>query len=216
VQLYGRFADAWRVTDRTSLFDYRPGTSTATFTLAGWPRENPQSCAIPNQPSAKPATVAVAQRACAGIVDTNMKPDCVFDVSVTGHTGFARTYLLTQQLQPGATKTTVKVDRDGNRDGGKDGNRDGGKDHAKRVRFTALVAPQASRGGSAPAGAVQFILDGRNVGDPISLDAKGEAMYSTSGLRAGQHLIAANYTPAGWGSLLLASGSPAVRFNVGR
>src|SRR5215475_2584207 len=219
LQLYGRFADAWRVTDRTSLFDYGPGTSTATFTLAGWPRENPESCAIPRQPSAKPVSVTVAQRACQGIVDTNMKADCVFDVSVTGHTGFARTYLLTQQLQPGTTKTTEKVDRDGDGDGDKGGDRDGnkdGRDHGERVKFTAIVAQKASRGGSAPAGSVQFILDGRKAGDPISLDAKGEARSSASSLRVGQHLIAADYTPAGWGTVLLASSSPAVRFKVRR
>ena len=57
LDLYGKFADAWRVTDATSLFDYGPGQSTATFNVpAGWPRENPQNdpqkCAIPNQPSA--------------------------------------------------------------------------------------------------------------------------------------------------------------------
>lgn len=41
VTLYVKFADAWRVTDKTSLFDYTPGTSTATFTnkkLAGGKR----------------------------------------------------------------------------------------------------------------------------------------------------------------------------------
>jgi hypothetical protein len=207
VQLYNTFADAWRVTDHTSLFDYAPGTSTATFTLPGWPKENPQSCVIPGQPSAKPVTVAVAQRACSGVVDKNMHDDCVFDVSVTGHTGFARTYFLTQLLQPGATKTTVKVDRDGGGDGGRDFS-----DHGERVRFTAIVAPKASRRGSAPGGTVQFTLDGRNIGDPILLDAKGEALLTTSILRGGQHLVAANYIPSGWGSLLLASSSPAVRF----
>ena len=31
VDLYQTFADAWRVTNSTSLFDYAPGTSTSTF-----------------------------------------------------------------------------------------------------------------------------------------------------------------------------------------
>jgi hypothetical protein len=31
-ELYGTFANAWRVTQATSLFDYGPGRSTATFT----------------------------------------------------------------------------------------------------------------------------------------------------------------------------------------
>src|SRR5262249_34384161 len=101
VDLYGKFADAWRVTDATSLFDYAPGTSTATFTRRDWPGENPQSCAIEGEPSAgPPVDVGVAQKQCSAITDNNMKADCVFDVSVTGHTAFAQTYQLTQQLQP--------------------------------------------------------------------------------------------------------------------
>src|SRR5213078_1076760 len=32
LDLYTRFADAWRVTDKTSLFDYKQGTSTDTVT----------------------------------------------------------------------------------------------------------------------------------------------------------------------------------------
>ena len=40
VALYETFADAWRVTDQTSLFVYAPGTSTKTFTDRDWPSEN--------------------------------------------------------------------------------------------------------------------------------------------------------------------------------
>ncbi len=35
--VYGRFADAWRVTDSTTLFDYDGGKSTATYTQKGYP-----------------------------------------------------------------------------------------------------------------------------------------------------------------------------------
>ena len=41
VALYQTFADAWRVTDQTSLFVYAPGTSTKTFTDRDWPAEKP-------------------------------------------------------------------------------------------------------------------------------------------------------------------------------
>jgi hypothetical protein len=37
--LYRTFADAWRVSDRDSLFDYAPGTSTETFTRRDWPKQ---------------------------------------------------------------------------------------------------------------------------------------------------------------------------------
>jgi Bacterial Ig-like domain (group 3) len=195
VDLYGKFADAWRVTDATSLFDYAPGTSTATFTDRGWPRENPQSCAIPGQPSAQPVDVGVAQKQCSAIVDNNMKADCVFDVSVTGFTGFAQTYLLTQQRQPGATETAVKDDRDVTT-------------YEENATFTATVAQTTPKGGGAPTGTAQFILDGGKVGNPVTLDSNGRALWSTSGLQVGQHQIVAEYIPTGWGSLFMASTSP--------
>jgi hypothetical protein len=194
VDLYQKFADAWRVTDATSLFDYAPGTSTATFTLGGWPRENPESCAIREQPSARPVHVSVAERHCRAVLDKNMKADCVFDVSVTGHTAFAQTYLLTQQLDPLATKTTVKDDKDPTK-------------YGESVTFTATVAQKESRGGGAPAGTVQFILDGGNAGNPVTLDSNGRASWSTSSLKVGQHQIVAKYTSTGWGGLFTASSS---------
>src|ERR1700686_306541 len=39
VMLYKTFADSWRITDKTSLFVYPPGTSTKTFTDPDWPAE---------------------------------------------------------------------------------------------------------------------------------------------------------------------------------
>ncbi|MDD5036034.1 MAG: Ig-like domain-containing protein [Methylococcaceae bacterium] len=191
--LYGTFADAWRVTDATSLFDYAAGTSTATFTLAGWPKENPTSCVIPEAPVAKPVDVRTAERHCRAIANKNGKDDCVFDVMVTGNPGFAQTYLLTQQLQPGATETLVQDDKDPTRLG-------------ESVTFTATVALTVPTGGSAPTGMVQFMLDGGKVGNPIMLDPNGRAMWSTSNLQIGKHQIAANYIP-NRGSVL-ASSSP--------
>jgi Bacterial Ig-like domain (group 3) len=201
VELYEKFADAWRVRKAKSLFDYAPGTSTATFTLKEWPRENPTSCALPGQPSAQPVDVSVAQQHCSAIVDKNMAADCVFDVSVTGHTGFAQTYQLTQQLQPGATQTAVTADKDSTLLG-------------ESVKFTATVAQRVPRRGGAPAGTVQFILDGGNAGNPIALDSNGRALWTTSSLKLGQHKIMANYIPAGWGSLFTASSSPEVSHTV--
>src|SRR5262249_31125573 len=84
--LYATFGNAWRVTDATSLFDYAPGTSTATFTVADWPRFNPTSCLIQGQPTAMPADPQVAAQACSGITDPAQKANCIFDVTLTGHT----------------------------------------------------------------------------------------------------------------------------------
>jgi hypothetical protein len=98
--LYEKFADAWRVTDATSLFDYEPGTNTATFTRDEWPRNHPQSCAIEGQTSAPSATEDVAQQACANVVDATRKADCVFDVMVTGNAGFGKSYEVMQRFTP--------------------------------------------------------------------------------------------------------------------
>lgn len=98
--LYEKFADAWRVTDQTSLFDYEPGTNTATFTRDEWPRNHPQSCAIEGQTSAPSATEEVAQQACANVVDGTKRADCVFDVMVTGNAGFGKSYEVMQRFNP--------------------------------------------------------------------------------------------------------------------
>lgn len=98
--LYEKFADSWRVTDETSLFDYEQGTNTATFTRKEWPRNHPESCAIEGQKSAEPATEEVAQQACAHVVDATRKADCVFDVMVTGNAGFGKSYEIAQGFSP--------------------------------------------------------------------------------------------------------------------
>ncbi|MES1242773.1 MAG: hypothetical protein ABUT39_14245 [Acidobacteriota bacterium] len=105
-QLYEKFADAWRVTDATSLFDYAPGTNTATFTLDEWPRllwDLESSCALAGQTSVMPATPEVAAEACKGVTDAAKRANCVFDVTVTGHTGFGQSYEAMQNIKPHGT-----------------------------------------------------------------------------------------------------------------
>jgi len=100
VALYEAFADAWRVTGETTLFDYAPGTSTATFTFPSWPLESPESCEIPKEILTQPLDdPEIAAMVCAPIVDEVQRANCVFDVTVTGDVVFADTYLLTQQLE---------------------------------------------------------------------------------------------------------------------
>jgi hypothetical protein len=101
--LYGKFAEAWRVTDTTSLFDYAPGTNTATFTRKEWPRFEPKSCAIDGQRPAQPAKPEVAAKVCSAITNKELKADCIFDVGVTGEIGFARTYMTMQEFRPHGT-----------------------------------------------------------------------------------------------------------------
>jgi len=98
--LYQQFADAWRVTARTSLFDYRRGTSTANFTNRSWPTQS-GSCLIPRSPTppARPLDRREAERACSALPNPQRRADCAFDVAVTGERGFARTYLISEEIR---------------------------------------------------------------------------------------------------------------------
>src|SRR5262245_57794427 len=53
VVLNQKFADAWRVTKTTSLFDYLLGTTTANFTDTNYPPESGQPCKT-TLPTARP------------------------------------------------------------------------------------------------------------------------------------------------------------------
>lgn len=96
VGLNQRFADAWRVTDANSLFDYGSGTSTNTFTNRSWPPERPP-CEVPGTTPAEPIAENLAKAACQA-VRGGENANCVYDVMVTGNPGFAATYVLSQSL----------------------------------------------------------------------------------------------------------------------
>jgi hypothetical protein len=179
--LYKRFADAWRVSDRDSLFDYARGTSTETFTMRDWPKQNPP-CVVPNEKPVEPASEAVAEAACRRVKDENRRVDCVFDVRVTGNVGFAKTYLDTQRNLAFSTTTSVTDDADPSQVG-------------EWVTFTAFVAPYSSAATGVPSGTVQFAVDGSNAGEPVTVDAKGRARLETSRLKVGTHRVGASYVP---------------------
>jgi hypothetical protein len=103
--LYRRFADAWRVTDATSLFDYAPGTSTRTHTLAAWPGEAPRSCTVPptagfpDRPPVKAMPLDQAKAHCRAVVADALRANCEQDVMITGDAGFAKTYVAAEKIQ---------------------------------------------------------------------------------------------------------------------
>lgn len=177
--LYKQFADAWRVTNKTTLFDYNRGTSTATFTNRDWPLENPP-CVLPNVRPVEPGSLQLAQEACRVVEDKDRHADCIFDVQVTGNKGFAETYHATQKILAGATSTTLSDDADPSQPG-------------EWVTFTAQVEPVTGKG--TPAGTIQFHLDGSKNGEPVKLDATGRAAWETSHLRLGTHQVQATYIP---------------------
>lgn len=104
--LYEKFADAWRVSDAISLFEYEPGLSTGAFTVDTWPMESPGSCSAPQQPGGPqgsapltPLAQAEAEKVCSAITDPARKANCVQDVMATGERGFAETYRLTERIE---------------------------------------------------------------------------------------------------------------------
>jgi hypothetical protein len=105
VELYERFAKAWRVTDKTSLFDYAPGTSTETFTMRSWPPQT-GACAIPGTVPVEGATEEVAKEFCK--VVPGDPANCIFDVKVTGLTNIANTYVAGRSVQPVPETTQPK------------------------------------------------------------------------------------------------------------
>jgi hypothetical protein len=201
LDLYKKFADGWRVTNKTSLFDYAPGTSTETFTMTNWPLENPP-CVIPETKPVEPVSLDVAEEACREIVDTNMHADCLFDVTVTGTIGFAKIYGFSQQISAGATTTTLSDE-------------DNPSQLGEWVTFTAIVAPSNPKAAGAPAGTVQFVVDGAPTGDPIRLDTRGRASFETPRLKLGQHRLVANFAPRE-GTPFLASAGPETIHTVRR
>ncbi|MGZ8306600.1 MAG: S8 family serine peptidase [Allosphingosinicella sp.] len=98
--LYGKFGEAWRVTNATSLFDYAPGTTTATFTDRSWPREQ-GACTLPAspQPPAQPIDRDAAAALCAILEDRRLRGDCTFDVAITGERGFVEIYRRTHTFR---------------------------------------------------------------------------------------------------------------------
>ncbi|HET9765747.1 MAG TPA: Ig-like domain repeat protein [Thermoanaerobaculia bacterium] len=193
VDLYQKFGQAWRVTDSTSLFDYAPGTSTDTFTLETWPMESPP-CVLPQTTPVKPLSLAAAERACRRIADRNTRANCVFDVRVTGEPGFAKTYLAGAGVLSGSTTTTVRDDREATK-------------YGEPVTFIATVARRTPRLTGSPTGAVQFTVDGQKTGEPVRLDARGRAVWTTTSLKPGTHKVAAIYIPTSK-SVFLPSNSP--------
>jgi hypothetical protein len=181
IDLYKTFADRWRVTAATSLFDYAPGTSTATFTLDSWPPENPP-CVAPGSPPATSLNEETAQNLCRAVIDKFRNANCLFDVMATGEPAFANAYLTSDRIEAASTQTSL----DSNKNSSKSGD---------VVTFTASVAPIASSVTSVPRGAVQFLLDGSDIGTPVQLDAEGTAQLQTSVLGVGDHRVAARYLP---------------------
>ncbi len=94
-KLYPKFADSWRITDKSSLFTYDKGKNTGTYTIHKFPEK-------PGDPKKLPG-YAAAELYCKnyGITDTTILANCALDVAITGRPEFARTASNTQTFVAG-------------------------------------------------------------------------------------------------------------------
>lgn len=109
--LYPTFVDSWRVNSATSLFDYGPGTTTATYTDTTFPDAPALASAL------LPAEYAAAEAICrdAGVYDPMTLDACILDVALTGQAIFAFEAAATQAIggtllnvaTPGGTATLL-------------------------------------------------------------------------------------------------------------
>lgn len=102
-EMYGYFAESWRIDQSESLFDYLPGESTDTFTMRGFPSTPAYVATLP------PAVRAAAAITCAGVGATNpaLFEACVLDVGTTGETNFAGAAGAVEQQTTGVGQTVA-------------------------------------------------------------------------------------------------------------
>ncbi|MGE5828633.1 MAG: VWD domain-containing protein [Micromonosporaceae bacterium] len=101
--LYPKYADSWRVTQATSLFDYESGQSTATLTDRSMPERPIAAKDLPNRATAE----AICRQA--GVTERAPLEGCILDVGLTGDIGFAAVAELTQRSLVAAGATTLTV-----------------------------------------------------------------------------------------------------------
>ena len=180
-----KFADSWRVTDRSSLFDYAPGQSTDDFTLRGWPKDTPP-CEVPEMKPVEPLDPRIAQELCRPLLDKRRRENCEFDVVATGDRGFAETYLRTERMERNGTTITIAPDPKGVAN-------DRGMGFVATVRKRVAVARVALR--QTVAGSVVFYVNGKPAGEPVPLDRSGRARFPAPGFDPNQYRIRAEFKP---------------------
>jgi FtsP/CotA-like multicopper oxidase with cupredoxin domain len=200
IALYKTFADAWRLTDATSLFEYLPGRSTATFTDRDWPPQEPPCTTLkrgfpkPVNPILQNIPIARAKQICKEVKLDDLHAACVFDVATTGDETFAKAYLIAQELRLCGSAVQIIGDKPQTRPG-------------QALVVTATVLPRIA-GRPMPQGSVTLIIDGVAGKQPVKLDRYGRARFTVARLKTGTHKIRAVYTPSGGNNTYHSSSSP--------
>lgn len=120
---------------------YARGTSTETFTDKDWPAETPPSILkprfqIPGLPPPVNIPVPEAEEICKEVTIGYLHVNCVFDVATTGDKGFAKAYLLQQDLRLHGSAVQISGDKEVTRSG-------------EALVVTALVLPMTPAGAHA-------------------------------------------------------------------
>jgi hypothetical protein len=101
IVLNQKFADVWRVKAASSLFDYEPGASTATYTDADWPAPPGGQCSTSKAPAIgtpgrfKPMPPRLAKRVCAKVENPVARRECMYDAMALGDEGIGEAYART-------------------------------------------------------------------------------------------------------------------------
>ncbi|NEQ47522.1 MAG: hypothetical protein F6K00_29860 [Leptolyngbya sp. SIOISBB] len=107
-QLYGEYANSWRITQADSLFDYAPGTDTTTFTDLSFPENIITLDTLDPEVRAEAEAIARA----AGITDPDLLAEAIFDIALTGaDPAFIEGYTALQRQETvNGTNTLVNPD----------------------------------------------------------------------------------------------------------
>jgi hypothetical protein len=193
--LYRTFADAWRVTDETSLFVYEPGTSTKTATDRDWPAAKPPARCSPSSRCRGPIRQGPGCRSGRrrGYADESRTMTCtatacsIWPRPATNHSG--PDYLLEQDLRRRATSVQVVANPPFVEQG-------------SAVTLTATVLPIAGSDadGVTPTGSERFVVDSSPSDKPVRVDKQGRATVVRDRLDRGQHRVRSNTAGVGGGS----------------
>jgi hypothetical protein len=202
VALYKKFADSWRVTDKTSLFVYEAGKSSKTFTDTDWPAEKPpcrlkSEFQVPGVKVFEGMPVEKARMVCKAVTVKDLHESCVFDVATTGDETFARGYVLAQELRLYGTHVRLDVGAAPIQEYGPAEKEDTRPQRSgQSFALTATVSPLTPERPT-PTGTVTFFVDGVPMKRPINLDERGRARVMAPSLKPGERKIRATYSGGG-------------------
>lgn len=200
LMLYKTFADSWRITDKTSLFVYAPGTSTKTFTDPDWPAEK-LPCKL--KPEFQIAGVKVhqgmpvdrAEAICRIVTDKALYQNCVFDVATTGDQTFAKGYAFAEGVRLYSTSVKIECHQGPGRPY-RSPHATADAPAQNSFTVTATVAP-LTRGRPMPTGTVTVLIDGVPMNRPVQLNDRGQARIKIPGLKPGEYKVRATYSGGG-------------------